>query len=74
MSAETLYTQVWGAAEYHPLRNRNALYVALNRLRKSLKEPFGEREIVERHGGGWRVAEDVDACAVLPVREAGDRA
>ena len=74
VSAETLYTQVWGAAEYHPLRNRNALYVALNRLRKSLKEPFGEREIVERHGGGWRVAEDVDACAVLPVREAGDRA
>ena len=63
-----LYTQVWGAAEYHPLQHRNTLYVAINRLRKSLQEAVPGREIVERAGGGWRIADDVDACVAVSTR------
>jgi hypothetical protein len=36
VSLEDLHIKVWGGAEYHPLRHRNAVYVALARLRESL--------------------------------------
>ncbi len=63
-----LYTQVWGASEYHPLQHRNTLYVAINRLRKSLQEALPGREIVERAGGGWRIADGIDACVAVSTR------
>ena len=31
MSLEDLHLKVWGGTEYHPLRHRNAVYVALTR-------------------------------------------
>ena len=65
---ETLYTRVWGVAEYHPLQHRNALYVAINRLRASLREVLPERDLIERASAGWRLAEGVDACAAVAVR------
>jgi len=36
VSLEDLRLKIWGGAEYHPLRHRNAVYVALTRLRESL--------------------------------------
>jgi hypothetical protein len=63
-----LYMQVWGATEYHPLQHRNTLYVAINRLRKSLQEALPGREVVERAGGGWRIADGVDACVAVSTR------
>ncbi|MCB9624352.1 MAG: AAA family ATPase [Sandaracinus sp.] len=68
VDAGTLYTQVWQVAEYHPLQHRNTLYVAINRLRKSLQEALPGREVVERSGGGWRIADDVDACVAVSTR------
>jgi len=38
VSAEALYAGVWGGRNYHPLRHRNAIYVAINRLRRALTE------------------------------------
>ncbi len=69
VSPDALYKRVWGVAEYHPLRNRNALYVAINRLRKSLKAAFPDREVIESVAGGWRLADGVDACAAMPARD-----
>ncbi|MBL9013401.1 MAG: AAA family ATPase [Myxococcales bacterium] len=68
VTPDALYTRVWGVAEYHPLQHRNALYVAINRLRSSLREVFPERDVIERAAAGWRLADGVDACAAVPVR------
>lgn len=62
--AEALYKKVWEAPEYHPLRHRNTLYVAINRLRKTLRELLPGREAVETGSSGWRLADDIDACSV----------
>ena len=62
--AEQLYKTVWEAPEYHPLRHRNTLYVAINRLRKTLRELLPGREAVETGSSGWRLADDLDACSV----------
>ncbi len=67
---DALYRQVWGVAEYHPLQHRNTLYVAINRLRSCLREAFPARELIERAGAGWRLADGVDACVLLAVRKA----
>ncbi len=66
---ELLYRQVWGGVEYHPLQHRNALYVAINRLRSCLREVLPEREVIERASSGWRLADDVDACVAVAVRK-----
>lgn len=66
---ETLYTRAWGVAEYHPLQHRNALYVAINRLRSSLREVLPERDLIERASAGWRLTAGVDACAAVAVRK-----
>lgn len=63
--AEDLYKKVWEAPEYHPLRHRNTLYVAINRLRKTLRELLPGREAVETGSSGWRLADDLDACSVV---------
>lgn len=68
VTPDALYRQVWQVAEYHPLHHRNALYVAINRLRASLREVLPEREVIERTRGGWRVVEQVDVCVALAVR------
>jgi DNA-binding winged helix-turn-helix (wHTH) protein len=68
VTPEQLYTRVWQVSEYHPLRHRNALYVAINRLRKSLREVLAERDVVERASSGWRLATDIDACVAVPAR------
>lgn len=68
VTPETLYTRAWGVAEYHPLQHRNALYVAINRLRSSLREALPERDVIERASAGWRLTAGVDACAAVAVR------
>ena len=68
VAPDALYRQVWQVAEYHPLHHRNALYVAINRLRASLREVLPERDVIERTRGGWRVIDQVDVCVALAVR------
>ncbi|HSN26409.1 MAG TPA: winged helix-turn-helix domain-containing protein, partial [Kofleriaceae bacterium] len=68
VTPETLYTRAWGVSEYHPLQHRNALYVAINRLRSSLREVLPERDLIERASAGWRLTAGVDACAAVAVR------
>jgi DNA-binding response OmpR family regulator len=55
--AEVLYRTVWGATEYHPLRHRNTLYVAMKRLRQILAELCTRHhdELIETLPGGWRL-------------------
>lgn len=60
VSAERLYQIVWGGNDYHPLRHRNTLYIALNRTRKLLDRVVGDREVIRREGTGWVIAPDVD--------------
>ncbi|MEZ4400171.1 MAG: winged helix-turn-helix domain-containing protein [Kofleriaceae bacterium] len=71
ISAEQLFLGVWGGREYHPLRHRNTVYVAVKRLRQTLKGLRGDdREIIETAAGGWRLADGVDAVVVRPVEDA----
>ncbi len=67
--AETLFCDVWKMPEYHPLRHRNTLYVAVKRLRKSLRKLLGERTVIETAAGGWRIADDIDAISIRPLAE-----
>lgn len=70
VSAEQLFVGVWGGREYHPLRHRNTVYVAVKRLRQTLKALLGdEREVIETATGGWRVADGVDIAVVRPVED-----
>ena len=68
VSPDTLYKRVWGVAEYHPLHHRNALYVAINRLRSCLREALPGRDVIERASDGWRLADGIDACVAVAVR------
>jgi DNA-binding winged helix-turn-helix (wHTH) protein/tetratricopeptide (TPR) repeat protein len=63
---EALYRAVWGGREYHPLRHRNTLYVAINRLRGILDELLPGRDVIETVPGGWRLAPGVEACVIRP--------
>jgi hypothetical protein len=68
VSPEALFLAVWGGVEYHPLRHRNTLYVALKRLRAALRELRGDDvEIIETAAGGWRLADRIDAIVLRPV-------
>jgi hypothetical protein len=69
VAPDTLYKQVWGVPEYHSLQHRNALYVAIKRLRASLAEALPDKDPIERSKGGWRLADDVDACVAVAVRQ-----
>ncbi len=69
VSPEVLYKRVWAATEYHPLQHRNALYVAINRLRKSLRQALPDREVILRAATGWRLADSIDACVAVAARE-----
>ena len=71
VSAEQLFLGVWGGREYHPLRHRNTVYVAVKRLRQTLKSLLDdERDVIETAAGGWRLADGVDAVVVRPVDDA----
>jgi hypothetical protein len=56
VDAETLYRDVWGGREYHPLRHRNTVYVGVNRLRRALKELIPSGDPIETVPSGWRLA------------------
>jgi tetratricopeptide (TPR) repeat protein len=60
VSAERLYQVVWGGNDYHPLRHRNTLYIALNRTRKLLEELGEAREVIRREGTGWIISPEID--------------
>lgn len=66
VNAATLYRDVWGVEHFDPIQSRNALHVNLSRLRQALAELMPERPVVETLADGWRIAMDVDACAVAP--------
>jgi DNA-binding winged helix-turn-helix (wHTH) protein len=67
-SAERLFYDVWGGREYLPLRHRNTIYVAIGRLRQALRELLPGREVVETSASGWRLAPDIDLCAIVHKR------
>jgi DNA-binding winged helix-turn-helix (wHTH) protein len=56
--ADILYCTVWRTEHYHPLRHRNTLYSAINRLRRVLAYVGGDRadDLVETLPSGWRLA------------------
>jgi hypothetical protein len=58
-SLEEIFAQVWGGT-FHPLRHRNAVYVALARLKESLK-PFAGDVLITHDGDRYRLV------GVLPV-------
>jgi tetratricopeptide (TPR) repeat protein len=67
IAAEQLFLAVWGAREYHPLRHRNTLYVAVKRLRSTLRDLLNEdRDLIETAAGGWRVVDELDAIVIRP--------
>jgi DNA-binding winged helix-turn-helix (wHTH) protein/tetratricopeptide (TPR) repeat protein len=67
VTAEALFRDVWGGREYHPLRHRNTVYVAVKRLRQTLRKLLGPRSIIETAAGGWRMADDIDAVSIRPI-------
>lgn len=66
VSAEDLYRGVWGATDYHPLRNRNTLYIAINRARRALSQLVPARDVIVRARDGWMIPSDLDVCVVKP--------
>lgn len=52
-SLEDIFARVWGGT-FHPLRHRNAVYVALARLKESLK-PFTRDVRVTHDGDRYRL-------------------
>ncbi|MEZ4363425.1 MAG: AAA family ATPase [Kofleriaceae bacterium] len=64
VSPERLYQIVWGAGEYHPIRHRNTLYIALNRTRKALKDIGESREVILRGSDGWYLSPEIDLAVV----------
>jgi hypothetical protein len=52
-----------GGRSYHPLRHRNAIYVALTRLRESLAE-LAPDELVEVAEGRCRIAAGVQVAVL----------
>ena len=72
IAAEQLFLAVWGAREYHPLRHRNTLYVAVKRLRTTLRELLNDdRDLIETAAGGWRIVDDLDAIVIRPEQVGG---
>lgn len=66
---ESLFHAAWNLPLYHPLRHRNALYVAISRLRRLLRDLL-DRDVIETQPTGWRLIRELDACVVdLPSRE-----
>jgi DNA-binding winged helix-turn-helix (wHTH) protein len=69
IGAEPLYRAVWRVDEYHPLRHRNTLYSAINRLRRILTALVPERdEVIATVPDGWCVRGE--RLAIRVVRRA----
>lgn len=54
ITLEEIFARVWGGA-FHPLRHRNAVYVALARLKDSLR-PFSSELGIAYHGERYRLS------------------
>ncbi|AKU98104.1 transcriptional regulator, SARP family [Labilithrix luteola] len=54
ITLEEIFARVWGGA-FHPLRHRNAVYVALARLKDSLR-PFTRDLSIAYHGERYRLS------------------
>ncbi len=67
VAAEALFRDVWHGRDYHPLRHRNTVYVALKRLRQALRKLLGDRTVIETVSGGWRICDDIDAVSIRPL-------
>jgi DNA-binding response OmpR family regulator len=59
VTCEQLYLSIWGAPEYHPLRHRNTVYVALARLRESIAKVAPADAVVELGDGRYRISPDL---------------
>lgn len=66
-SLEEIFARVWGGS-FHPLRHRNAVYVALARLKESLR-PFARDVRVTHDGERYRLAGPLPVA----VRRKADR-
>lgn len=64
VDAETLYREVWGGIEYHPLRHRNTLYVALNRTRRFLSDAGLGADVLRTGPQGWALEKSVDVIVM----------
>ncbi|MEJ7603130.1 MAG: hypothetical protein WKG01_34905 [Kofleriaceae bacterium] len=70
---EALYRAVWESAEYHPLRHRNTLYAAINRLRGVLAELLPDRgELIVTGPTGWYLRTAVVTTRILTSSNASD--
>lgn len=68
VTAEQLFLGVWGGHEYHPLRHRNTVYVAVKRLRQTLRALLDDdRDLVETTAAGWRLADGLDIALIRPL-------
>ena len=65
---EEIFALVWGG-NFHPLRHRNAVYVALARLKENLK-PFARELRIAHDGDRYRLA----GALPVAVRRKADRA
>ncbi len=61
-SLEDIFAQVWGGT-FHPLRHRNAVYVALARLKESLK-PFAREVRITHDGDRYRLIGDLPVAVL----------
>ena len=66
--SERLFREVWKGTEYHPLRHRNTIHVALTRLRQLLRELFPQREFIETTASGWRLTTESSLCTLRLAR------
>ncbi|MDB4968845.1 MAG: transcriptional regulator, family, partial [Myxococcales bacterium] len=67
VTPEELYLAVWDAPDYHPLRHRNAVYVAVNRLRGAL-EPIAGKEAVRSSATHYTLAPTLRIALVRAIK------
>lgn len=68
ITPEALYFAVWhGSDDYHPLRHRNAVYVAVNRLRAAL-EPIAGKEAVRSTSTQYALAPGLRVAVCRALR------
>lgn len=72
-SAERLFYEVWGGREYHPLRHRNTIYVAILRLRRVLQVLVPGRDVVETTAQGWRLSAEISRYVIPAVPKRAER-
>jgi hypothetical protein len=84
MTTEDLFLTVWGGHEYHALRRRSSIYMALTRLRRILDSSLrpataATATVIEQIGGRYRLASSVVVAVRRPAlangipRDRGDR-